>query len=66
MSTMVKWALIVFVVGMGIAIWDYSLAKKKKEGFTKGDKERITGIFWFSFVAAAGVAALIWLAEDLI
>ena len=64
MSPMIKWGLIVLVVGLGIALWDYALAKKKKEGFTRGDKERITGIFWFSIVAAAGVAALIWLAED--
>ena len=64
MTPMVKWALIVFVVGMGITFWDYSMASKKKEGVTRGDKERIWGIFWFSFVAAAGVAGLIWLAED--
>ena len=66
MSPMVKWALIVFVCGIGLAIWDYSLATKKKEGFTKGDKERIKGIVGLSFAAAAGVAALIWLAEDLV
>ena len=66
MSPMIKSALVVFVLGMGIAFWDYVLAKKKKEGFTMGDKERITGIFWFSFVASAAVAALVWLAQDLV
>jgi hypothetical protein len=64
MSPMLKWGLIVFVVGICIAIWDYTLAKKKKEGVTKGDKERIWGIFWFSIIAGAGVAGLIWLAQD--
>ena len=65
MSPKLKWGLIVLFIGFGIALWDYSLAKKKKEGYTKGDKERVMGIFWFSFVAAGGVAALMWLAEDM-
>ena len=65
MSPIVKWALIVFVVINGIAMWDYSLAKKKKEGVTPGDKERIKGLVILSFVAAGGVATLIWLAEDM-
>ena len=55
MSPIVKWALIVFVVINGIAMWDYSLAKKKKEGVTPGDKERIKGLVILSFVAAGGV-----------
>jgi hypothetical protein len=63
---MMKWPLVVLVIGLGIAFWDYSLAKKKKEGFTRGDKDRVMGIFWFSFVAAAGVGALIWFAQDLV
>ena len=66
MSPMIKWPLIVLVVGLGFALWDYLLAKKKKVGFTRGDRERIMGIFWFSFVAAAGVGALIWLGKDLV
>ena len=65
MSPMFKWALIVFVAGIFILLWDISMAKKKKEGITRGDKDRFWGILWFSICASAGVAALIWLGEDL-
>ena len=65
MSPILKWALVVIVLGIGLMIWDYVLAKKKKEGFTKGDKQRIVGLFWLTCFASAGVASLIWVAQDL-
>lgn len=65
MSPVLKWAIIVFVLGLGLMTWDYVLAKKKKEGFTKGDKTRIVSLFWLTCFASAGVASLIWVAQDL-
>jgi len=65
MSPMLKWALIVAALGIMLMIWDYRLATQKKEGFTKGDKSRIIGLFWLTVFASAGVASLIWVAQDL-
>ena len=65
MSPMLKWALIVAALGIMLMIADYRLATKKKEGFTKGDRTRIVGLFWLTCFASAGVASLIWVAQDL-
>jgi hypothetical protein len=59
---MLKWAGITFLVGMLIIFFEYSMAKKKKEGITWTDKQRMIGIFWVSVCMAALVAALIWMA----
>jgi hypothetical protein len=47
---------------MLIIFFEYSMAKKKKEGITWTDKQRMIGIFWISVAMAALVAALIWMA----
>lgn len=60
---MLKWAAITFGVGMLIIFFEYSMAKKKKEGITWTDKQRMIGIFWISVALAALVAALIWMAD---
>jgi multisubunit Na+/H+ antiporter MnhB subunit len=60
---MLKWAGIVFGIGMLIIALEYNMAKKKKEGITWTDKKRFTGIFWVSVAMAALVAGLIWMAE---
>ncbi|MFM9968311.1 MAG: hypothetical protein ACKVQK_07940, partial [Burkholderiales bacterium] len=65
MSPMLKWGLIVFVTAIVILIWDVRIASKKKEGITKGDKQRFWGIFWFGVFGGAGVAFMIWFAQDL-
>jgi hypothetical protein len=57
-----KWAGITFGIGMLIIWFEYSMAKKKKEGVTWTDKQRMIGIFWIAVAMAALVAALIWLA----
>jgi len=59
---MLKWAAITFGIGMLIIFFEYSMAKKKKEGVTWTDKQRMIGIFWIAVAMAALVAALIWLA----
>jgi len=66
MQPMFKWALVAFVVGIVLVIWDISISRKKKEGFTAGDKQRIWGIFWLTCFISVGVAVLIWIGEDLV
>jgi hypothetical protein len=60
---MLKWAAITFGIGMLIIWFEYSMAKKKKEGITWSDKQRMIGIFWISVAMSALVAALIWMAN---
>ena len=60
---MLKWAAITFGVGMLIIFFEYSMAKKKKEGITWTDKQRMIGIFWIAVAMSALVAALIWMAS---
>ena len=57
-----KWAAITFGIGMLIIFFEYSMAKKKKEGITWTDKQRMIGIFWIAIAMSALVAGLIWLA----
>jgi hypothetical protein len=59
---MLKWAGITFGIGMLIILLEYNMAKKKKEGITWTDRQRMIGIFWISVALAALVAALIWMA----
>jgi hypothetical protein len=59
---MLKWAAITFGIGMLIIFFEYSIAKKKKEGITWTDKQRMIGIFWISVAMSALVAGLIWMA----
>ncbi len=59
---MLKWAAITFGIGMLIIWFEYSMAKKKKEGITWSDKQRMIGIFWIAVAMSALVAALIWMA----
>jgi len=59
---MLKWAAITFGIGMLLLFFEYSMAKKKKEGITWTDKQRMVGIFWIAVAMSALVAALIWMA----
>ena len=59
---MLKWAGITFGIGMLIILFEYHMAKKKKEGITWTDRQRMIGILWLSVGMAALVAALIWMA----
>jgi hypothetical protein len=60
---MMKWAGIVFGIGMLIILLEYNMAKKKKGGVTWTDKQRMIGLFWVSVALAALVAGFVWLAE---
>jgi hypothetical protein len=60
---MLKWAAITFGIGMLLLFFEYSMAKKKKEGITWTDKQRMVGIFWIAVAMSALVAALIWMAN---
>jgi len=59
---MLKWAAITFGIGMLLLFFEYSMAKKKKEGITWTDKQRMVGIFWIAVAMSALVAVLIWMA----
>ena len=58
---MLEWAAITFGIGMLIILFEWNMARKKKEGITWTDKQRMLGIFWLSIGMAALVAALIWM-----
>ena len=56
MSPEWKYALITFGIGCLIVIMEWNMAKKKKEGVTWTDKQRMRGILG----VAAGVSALVY------
>ena len=63
MNTAYQWMGIVIAMGIVLMVVEYQFAKKKKEGFTPTDKQRILGILWVSIVLSLLVGGLIWLAE---
>lgn len=63
MNTAYKWMGIVIALGIALMVIEYQFAKKKKEGFTPTDKQRILGILWVSIVLSLIVGGLIWMAE---
>jgi hypothetical protein len=56
-----KWAGITFGIGMLIILLEWNMARKKKEGITWTDKQRMNGIFWLSVGLAALVWVLVWM-----
>jgi hypothetical protein len=63
MNTAYQWMGIVIALGVALMVIEYQFAKKKKEGFTPTDKQRILGILWVSIVLSLLVGGLIWMAE---
>jgi hypothetical protein len=57
MSPQLKYALITFGIGCLIVIFEWHMAKKKKEGVTWTDKKRMRGILG----VAVGMSALVYL-----
>jgi len=55
---------IVIVAGIALMVIEYRFAKKKKEGFTPADKQRILGILWLTGFFALLVGGLIWMSQD--
>jgi hypothetical protein len=56
MSPELKYALITFGIGCLIVIIEWNMAKKKKEGVTWTDKQRMRGIL----VVAVGLSVLVY------
>ena len=59
---MLEWAAITFGIGMLIILFEWNMARKKKEGITWTDRRRMLGLFWLSVAMSALVAGLIWMA----
>jgi len=58
-----KWMGIVFALGIALIYIEYRFAKKKKEGFTPIDRQRIVGIFWLTIFFALLVGGVIWMSD---
>jgi hypothetical protein len=56
MSPELKYALITFGIGCLIVIMEWNMAKKKKEGITWTDKQRMRGILG----VAVGMSVLVY------
>jgi putative Mn2+ efflux pump MntP len=59
-----KWMGIVLAVGIALMVIEYRFAKKKKEGVTPTDKQRITGIFWIAIALSILVGVLMLMSGD--
>jgi len=58
-----KWMGIVFAIGMALIYIEYRFAKKKKEGFTPIDRQRIVGIFWITVFFSLMVGGIMWMSD---
>lgn len=63
MNPIYKWMGIVIAVGIALMVIEYRYAKKKKEGVTPTDKQRITGIFWIAIALSLLVGALMLMSD---
>jgi hypothetical protein len=59
-----KWMAITFGIGMALVVIEIHFARKKKEGFTATDRQRVFGIFWLSLLMSGLVGFMIWAAGD--
>jgi multisubunit Na+/H+ antiporter MnhB subunit len=59
-----KWMGIVIAAGIALMVIEYRWAKKKKEGYTATDRQRVVGIFWLTIFFSLLVGALMWLSPD--
>jgi hypothetical protein len=58
-----KWMGIVAAIGVALMVIEYRFAKRKKEGFTPTDRNRIVGIFWLTLFFCALVGGLVWFSD---
>ena len=63
MKEIYKWMGIVVLLGLALMYIEYRYAKKKKEGFTPIDRQRIMGIFWLTLFFAAMVGGVMWFSD---
>ena len=61
MDTAYQWMGIVAAGGVALMVIEYRFAKKKKEGFTATDRQRIVGLFWLTIFMSLLVGGLIWM-----
>ena len=59
-----KWMGIVLAVGIALMVIEYRFAKKKKEGFTPTDRQRVVGIFWIAIALSLLVGGLMLISGD--
>jgi heme/copper-type cytochrome/quinol oxidase subunit 2 len=59
-----KWMGIVLAVGIALMVVEYRFAKKKKEGFTPTDRQRVLGIFWIAVSLSLLVGGLMLISGD--
>ena len=64
MNPIYKWMGIVLAVGIALMVVEYRFAKKKKEGFTPTDRQRILGIFWIAIFLSLLVGGLMLISGD--
>ena len=64
MNAIYKWMGIVLAIGIALMVIEYRFAKKKKEGFTPTDSQRVTGIFWLTIFFSLLVGGVMWLSPD--
>ena len=64
MNPIYKWMGIVLAVGVALMVIEYRFAKKKKEGVTPTDKQRVFGIFWIAIFLSLLVGTLMWMSGD--
>lgn len=62
MNDIAKWMGIVFLIGIALMYLEYRFAKKKKEGYTPIDRQRIIGIFWITCFFSLLVGFIVWFA----
>jgi predicted acyltransferase len=62
-NPIVKWIGIVVLLGFALMYVEYRFAKKKKEGFTPIDRQRIMGILGLTIFFAALVGWVIWVSD---
>ncbi len=58
------WVGTIIAIGIVLILAEIHLAKKKKEGFTPTDKQRVIGIFWLTVFFCFLVVALDWMSPD--
>ena len=63
MKEIYKWMGIVLLLGFALMYVEYRFAKKKKEGFTPIDRQRIVGIFWLTLFFAALVGGVMYMSD---
>ena len=63
MNPIYKWMGIVLAVGIALMVVEYRFAKRKKEGFTPTDRQRIMGILWIAISLSLLVGGLMLIAD---